>query len=75
LLLLMSRARAVDQTVVAVPTFEAVKRSASRFGPNPSLPKAEEELIVAVACQMGNRNQEGVTLKAKKTKIPRTFHR
>jgi hypothetical protein len=67
LLLPTSRARAVDQTVAAVPKFEAVKRSASRFGPNLSSPKAEEELIVAVACQEGTRTQEGVTLKAEKT--------
>jgi hypothetical protein len=45
------RARAVEQRVAAVPKVEAVKRSASRFGPNSSSPKAKEELIVAVACQ------------------------
>jgi hypothetical protein len=68
LLLPTSRARAVDQTVAAVPKLEAVKCSASRFGPNPLSPKAEEELIVAVACQEGTRTQEeGVTLKAEKT--------
>jgi hypothetical protein len=67
LLLLTSRARAADQTVAAVPKLEAVKCLASRFGPNPSSPKAEEESIVAVACQEGTRTQEGVTLKAEKT--------
>ena len=68
LLLPTSRARSVDQTVVAVPKLEAVKRSASRVRPNPLSPKAEEELIVAVACQESTRTQEeGVTLKAEKT--------
>ena len=57
--------RAVDRRVAAVPKFEAVERSASRFGPNPSLPEAPEELIVAVACQCTRRAQ-GVTLKAKR---------
>ena len=60
-----SRARAVDQIVVAVPRIEAIEGSASRFGPNPSSPKAKEELIVAVACQESTRAQ-GVTLKAKR---------
>jgi hypothetical protein len=61
------RARAVNQEVVAaVPNIKAVERSASRFGPKPLLPKAEEELIVAVACQESTRTQ-GVTLKANET--------
>ena len=60
-----SRARAVDQIVAAVPRIEAIEGSASRFGPNPSSPKAKEELIVAVACQESTRAQ-GVTLKAKR---------
>ena len=38
----------------------------SRFGPN-SLPKAKEELIVAVTCLESTRTQ-GITLKAEKTK-------
>ncbi len=62
-----SRARAVDQIVVAVTRIEAIEGFASRFGPNPSSPKAKEELIVAVACQKSTRAQ-GVTLKAKRTK-------
>ena len=61
-----SRARAVDQIVAAVPRIEAIEGSASRFGPNPSSPKAKEELIVAVACQESTRAQ-GVTLKAERT--------
>ena len=65
-LLPTSRARAVDHEVAAVPKTKAVERFASRFGPNPSLPKAKEESIVAVACQESTRTQ-GVTLKAKKT--------
>jgi len=60
------RARAVDHEVTAIPKPKAVERFASRFGPNPSLPKAKEELIIAVACQESTRTQ-GVTLKAKKT--------
>ena len=59
------RARAVDQKVAAVPRIEAIEEVASRFGPNPSSPKAKEELIVAVACQESTRAQ-GVTLKAKR---------
>jgi hypothetical protein len=62
----LSRARAVDQIVAAVPKFEAIEGSASRFGPNPTLPKAKEELIVAVACQESTRAQ-GITLKAERT--------
>ena len=62
-----SRARAVDQIVTAVPKFEAIEGSASRFGPNPSSPKAKEVLIVAVACQESTRAQ-GITLKAERTK-------
>jgi hypothetical protein len=54
-----SRARAVDQ-------IEAIEGSASRFGPNPSFPKAKEELIVTVACQESTRAQ-GVTLEANRT--------
>ncbi len=61
-----SRARAVDQIVAAVPRIEAIEGSASRFGPNPSSPKAKEELIVAVPCQKSTRAQ-GITLKAKRT--------
>jgi hypothetical protein len=45
------RARAVDQVVAAVPAIEAIERSVSRFGLNPSSPKAKEELIFAVKCQ------------------------
>jgi hypothetical protein len=61
------RARAVDQVVAAVPEIEAVERSASRFSPKQLSPKAEEELIVAVACQESTRTQ-GITLKANETK-------
>jgi hypothetical protein len=43
----------------------AIERLASRFGPNPSSPKANEELIVAVACQECTQTQ-GFTLKANK---------
>jgi hypothetical protein len=50
----------------AVLKIEAVERSESRFGPKPSSPKAEEELIVAIACQESTRTQ-GVTLKANDT--------
>jgi hypothetical protein len=65
---LTSGARAVDQEeVAAVPKIEAVERSVSRFRPKPSSPKAEEELIVAVACQESTQTQ-GVTLKANETK-------
>ena len=60
-----SRVRAVDQIVAAVPRIEAIEGFASRFGPNPSSPKAKEELIVAVACQKSTRAQ-GATLKAKR---------
>ncbi len=63
----LSRARAVDQIVAAVPKVEAIEGSASRFGPNPSLPKAKEELIVAVACQESTRQAQGVTLEAERT--------
>jgi hypothetical protein len=47
----LPRARAVDQKVAAVPRIEVIEEVASRFGPNPSLPKAKEELIDVVACQ------------------------
>jgi len=60
------RARAVDHEVAAVPKTNAVERFASRFGLNPSSPKAKEELIVTVACQESTRTQ-GITLKAEKT--------
>ena len=40
---------------------------ASRFGPNPSSPKAKEELIVVVACQECTQIT-GFALKANKTK-------
>ncbi len=63
-----SRARAVDRRVAAVPKVEAIKGSASRVGPNPSLPEAPEELIVAVACPESTRRAQGVTLEAKRTK-------
>ncbi len=59
------RARAVVQIVAAIPRIEAIEGSVSCFGPNPSSPKAKEELIVAVACQESTRAQ-GVTLKAKR---------
>ncbi len=62
----MSRARAVDKEVAAVPPIETIKRSARRFGRNPLSPKAKEELIVAVACKESIRTQ-GDTLKANKT--------
>jgi hypothetical protein len=62
----LSRARAVDQIVAAVPRIEAIEGSASCFGPNPSSPKAKEELIVAVACQESTQAQ-GVTLEAERT--------
>ncbi len=61
-----SRARAVDQIVATVPRIEVIEGSASRFGPNPSSPKAKEELIVAVVCQESTRAQ-GVTLEAERT--------
>ncbi len=60
------RARAIDQEVAAVPTIEAIERSASRYGPNSSSPKAKEELIIVVACKESIRTQV-VTLKANKT--------
>jgi hypothetical protein len=61
--------RAVDRRVAAVPKFEAVERSASRFGPNPSSSEAPEELIVAVACPESTRRAQGVTLEAERTKV------
>jgi hypothetical protein len=39
--------------------------SASRLGPNPSLPEAKEEVLNAVACQESTRT-ENFALKAKK---------
>jgi hypothetical protein len=60
-----SRARAVDQIVVAVPRIEAIEGFVSRFSSNPSSPEAKEELIVAASCQESTRAQ-GVTLKAKR---------
>ena len=51
-----------------------IEHSASRFGPNPSSPKAKEELIVVVACQESTRTQ-GFTLKAKKTEAESTRYR
>jgi hypothetical protein len=62
-----SQARAVDRIIAAVPEDEAIEGSTSRFGPNPSLPKATEELIVAVACQDSTRQAQGVTLEAERT--------
>jgi hypothetical protein len=50
-----------------VPKVEAIEGSASRFGTNPSSPKAKEELIVAVACHESTQAQ-GVNLKAERTK-------
>jgi hypothetical protein len=47
---------------------------ASRFGPNPSSPKAKEELIVVVACQESTQTQ-GFTLKAKKTEAESARYR
>jgi hypothetical protein len=64
----LQASRAVDRRVAAVPKFEAVERSASRFGPNPLSPKAPEELIVAVACPESTRRAQGVTLEAERTK-------
>jgi hypothetical protein len=55
-----------SQIVAAVPRIEAIEGSESHFGPNPSSPKAKEELIVAVACQESTRAQ-GVTLEAERT--------
>ena len=63
----MLRARAVDQVVPTVPKIEAVERLASCFGPNPLSPKAEEEMIAAVACQESTQTQ-GIILKANETK-------
>ena len=60
------QARAVDQVVAAVPKIKAVERLASRFGLKPLSPKAEEELIVAVACQESTQTQ-GDILKANET--------
>jgi hypothetical protein len=60
------RARAIDQVVAAVPKIEAIERSASRFGPDPSLLEAKEEVLNAVACQKSTQT-ENLTLKAKKT--------
>ncbi len=63
----MSRAKAVNQRVAAiVPEIGVIERLASCFGPNLLLPKANEELIVVVACQESSQTQ-GFTLKAKKT--------
>jgi hypothetical protein len=62
-----SRARAVDRIVAAIPKVEAIEGGASRFGPNPLLPKAPEELIVAVACLESTRRAQGVTLEAERT--------
>jgi hypothetical protein len=44
-----------------------MKRSASRFGPDPSLLEAKEEVLNAVACQESTQTKN-LTLKAKKTK-------
>jgi hypothetical protein len=44
-----------------------MKRSASRFGPDPSLLEAEEEVLNAVACQESTQTKN-LTLKTKKTK-------
>ncbi len=38
----------------------------SRFGPNPSSPKAKEEVLYAVACQESTRTQD-FALKAERT--------
>jgi len=63
-----SQARAVDQVVAAVPTIKAIECLATCFRPkNPSSTKANEELIVVVACQESTQTQ-GFTLNAKKTK-------
>ncbi len=53
---------------MAVPKAEAIEGSASRVGPNPSLPEALEELTVAVACPESTRHAQGVTLEAERTK-------
>ena len=63
----MSRARAVDQVVAAVPTIKAIERSASRFSPDPLSLKAKEEVLNAAACQESTLTKD-LTLKAKKTK-------
>jgi hypothetical protein len=60
--------RAANRIVAAVPKVEAIEGSASRFGPNHSLPEAPEELIVAVACPESTRRAQGVTLEAERTK-------
>jgi hypothetical protein len=62
-----SRARAIDQVVAAAPKIKAVEHSASRLCPNPSSPKAKEELMVAVGCQESTQTH-CITLKANKTK-------
>jgi len=68
-------ARAVDQRVAAVvPEIKAIERSASHFGPNPSSPKAKEELIVVVTCQE-NTGTQGFTLKSKKTEAESARYR
>jgi hypothetical protein len=61
------QARAVDQGLAAVlPETKASKRSVSHLGPNPSSPKAKEEVLNAVACQESTRTED-FALKAKKT--------
>jgi hypothetical protein len=65
--------RAVDRRVAAVPKIEAIEGSTSRFGPNPSLSEAPEELIVAVACPESTRQAQGVTLEAERTKAKSRF--
>jgi hypothetical protein len=67
------RARAVDRRVAAVPKVKAIEGSTSRVGPNPSLPEAPEELIVAVACPESTRRAQGVTLEAERTKAKSRF--
>ncbi len=70
----MLQARPVDQVVAAVPKIKAVEHLVSRFGPKPLSPKANEELVVVVACQESTQTQ-GFTLKAKKTKAESARYR
>jgi hypothetical protein len=65
--------RAVNRRVAAVPKIEAIEGSTSRIGPNPSLPEAPEELIVAVANSESTRRAQGVTLEAERTKAKSWF--
>ena len=51
--------------MAVLPKTKVSERSASRLGPNPSLPEAKEEVLNAVACQESTRTKN-FALKAKK---------